>query len=52
MVVCKEGEFMASSISIKVVLHGKGGHGSAPHTAISPMGAVCDIYKALVTLPA
>lgn len=43
---------MASCGSIKIVLNGKGGHGSAPHNSVSPITAACDIYKALTALPA
>ena len=32
-----EGPFYASSDSIEIVIHGKGGHGAAPHQAIDPI---------------
>ena len=50
--MCKPGPFMASSVDIKIALEGQGGHGSAPHNSITPIGAACDIYKALTALPA
>ena len=50
--MCKPGDFMASVALIKIVITGQGGHGSAPHNSISPIGAACDIYKALTALPA
>ena len=43
---------MASVADIKIVITGRGGHGSAPHNSINPIGAACDIYKALTALPA
>ncbi len=49
-VMCKPGEMMASVCTLKITLLGKGGHGSAPHLAITPIGAACDIYEALTAL--
>ena len=50
--MCKPGPILASVTTIKIALEGQGGHGSAPHNSISPIGAACDIYKALTGLPA
>ncbi len=40
------GPIMASSYYIKLVVHGKGGHGGAPHTAINPISCAMDIMQA------
>lgn len=41
------GPLMASSYYFKISVHGKGGHGGAPHTAINPILAGIDMIKAL-----
>ncbi|NLY45686.1 MAG: amidohydrolase [Tissierella sp.] len=41
------GPLMASSYYFKLTVNGKGGHGGAPHTAISPILAGIDMIKAL-----
>ena len=51
MLAVQPGEMMASVACLKIVLNGKGGHGSSPHLSVTPIGAACDIYKALSTLP-
>jgi amidohydrolase len=33
----REGEFYASSDSIEVTIHGRGGHGAAPHLSVDPI---------------
>jgi len=42
-----EGPLMASSYYFKLVVNGKGGHGGAPHTTVSPIMAGIDMMKAL-----
>src|SRR5699024_5933542 len=37
---------MASSYYFIFVIHGKGGHGGAPHTAVDPISCATDIMKA------
>jgi amidohydrolase len=37
IIALREGPFYASSDSIEIAVHGKGGHGSAPHDAIDPI---------------
>ena len=46
----KEGSFMASSDSVTVTVHGRGGHGSAPHLAADPVVAAAHIVIALQTI--
>ena len=41
------GPLMASSYYFKLTVNGKGGHGGAPHTTISPILAGVDMIKAL-----
>ncbi len=41
------GPLMASSYYFKLTVNGKGGHGGAPHTTISPILAGIDMIKAL-----
>ena len=41
------GPLMASSYYFKLSINGKGGHGGAPHTAISPILAGIDMIKAI-----
>lgn len=41
------GPLMASSYYFKLTVNGKGGHGGAPHTAVSPIMAGIDMMKAL-----
>lgn len=40
------GPIMASSYYFKIVLHGKQGHGGAPHKAINPINAAAQIINA------
>ncbi|MGM0396156.1 MAG: M20 metallopeptidase family protein [Bacillota bacterium] len=41
------GPLMASSYYFKLIVNGKGGHGGAPHTAVSPIMAGIDMIKAM-----
>ena len=43
------GPIMASSYYFKVTIHGKGGHGGAPHTAINPIDAAAHVLEAIKT---
>ena len=43
------GPLMASSYYFKVTIHGVGGHGGAPHTAINPIDAAGHVLEAIKT---
>ena len=43
---------MASAGLIKIVIVGKGGHGSIPHANINPITPAALIYQSLINLPA
>jgi amidohydrolase len=43
----KGGSLMASSDTFQVVVHGRGGHASAPHLALDPIPVACEIVQAL-----
>ena len=43
---------MSSVALIKIVIEGKGGHGSAPHTNVNPITPATLIYQSLINLPA
>ncbi|MEA4893174.1 MAG: amidohydrolase [Peptococcaceae bacterium] len=44
------GPIMASSYYFKLIIHGRGGHGGAPHTAINPIDAAGHVLTAIKTL--
>lgn len=44
------GPMMAAADGFEIVLHGKGGHGGAPHRAIDPIAIGCEIHSALRTM--
>ena len=44
------GPIMASSYYFKLTIHGVGGHGGAPHTAINPIDAAGHVLSAIKTL--
>ncbi len=43
------GPLMASSYYFKVTIHGVGGHGGAPHTAVNPIDAAGHVLEAIKT---
>ena len=45
--VTRPGPFLASSDTVRVTVHGVGGHGAMPHLARSPVNAACAIIEAL-----
>ncbi|WP_017595597.1 M20 metallopeptidase family protein [Nocardiopsis potens] len=47
---CRGGTAMASADRLTVEVHGRGGHGSAPHTALDPVPAACEMVTALQTM--
>jgi len=44
------GPLMASSCYFKLTIHGRGGHGGAPHTAVNPIDTAGHILSAIKTL--
>lgn len=46
------GPIMASSYYFKLVIHGKGGHGGAPHMAIDPISCATNIMQTVQTMQA
>lgn len=46
------GPMMASSDTARITVHGRGGHGSAPHEALDPVPVACEIAIALQTMVA
>ena len=46
----RPGPEMASTDTIRVTVHGKGGHASAPHTALDPIVVAAEIVLALQTM--
>lgn len=49
-VTIQSGPVMAAKDSFRIVVHGKGGHGAAPHTAHDPIAASAAIYSSLQCL--
>lgn len=45
----RPGTMMASSDTLRVTVHGRGGHGAAPHGAADPVPAVAEVVTALQT---
>jgi len=48
-VATRPGPIMAASDGLFVTVHGRGGHGSAPHGALDPVPAACEMVLALQT---
>lgn len=46
----RPGPLMAGSNELEVVVHGRGGHGSQPHTSLDPVPALLEIGQALQTM--
>lgn len=46
----KSGAFMSASDDLKVVVRGRGGHGSTPHRANDPVVAIAEIVTALQSM--
>ncbi|WP_433297869.1 amidohydrolase [Pseudonocardia sp. CA-142604] len=46
------GVFMAAADSLRITVHGRGGHGSAPHTTIDPVVIAASIVMRLQTIVA
>ncbi|MCC9308831.1 M20 family metallopeptidase [Kitasatospora sp. RB6PN24] len=48
-VAVRRGTAMAAADQLRVVVRGRGGHGSAPHAALDPVPAACEAVTALQT---
>ncbi|MCP2338608.1 M20 metallopeptidase family protein [Actinomadura rupiterrae] len=48
--VSRPGPILAASDQVSVVVRGRGGHGSSPHTAKDPVPALCAMVTALQTM--
>ncbi|WP_412175194.1 M20 metallopeptidase family protein [Kitasatospora griseola] len=46
----RPGPIMAASDTLRVVVRGRGGHGSSPHLALDPVPVACEAVLALQTL--
>ncbi|MFD8058945.1 M20 family metallopeptidase [Streptomyces cyaneofuscatus] len=46
----RPGPMLAASDAVEVTVHGRGGHGSSPHSATDPVPAMCAMVTALQTL--
>jgi amidohydrolase len=46
----RAGTVMAAADTLRVTVHGRGGHGSQPHRAADPVPAACEIVLALQTM--
>jgi hippurate hydrolase len=47
---CKAGPLAASADTLNIEVRGRGGHASAPHLALDPIPAACEIALALQTM--
>jgi hippurate hydrolase len=47
LVASRAGTLMAAADTLKVTVHGRGGHGSQPHHAADPVPAACEMVLAL-----
>lgn len=50
VVASRPGTLMASADTIRVTVHGQGGHGSTPHRALDPVPVVCEAVLALQSM--
>jgi len=46
----RPGPILASADTIEAVIHGRGGHASAPHDCLDPIPIACEIVQALQTM--
>jgi len=49
VVATRSGPILASGDTLEVVIHGRGGHASAPHDCLDPIPIACEIVQALQT---
>ena len=45
----RPGPILASGDTIEALIHGRGGHASAPHDCLDPIPIACEIVQALQT---
>lgn len=50
MVGTRPGPILASADTIEALIHGRGGHASAPHDCLDPIPIACEIVQAFQTL--
>ncbi|MFG2819509.1 M20 family metallopeptidase [Kitasatospora sp. NPDC048365] len=50
LVTTRPGPVLAACDTLRVVLRGRGGHGSSPHLALDPVPAVCEAVLALQSM--
>jgi hippurate hydrolase len=50
LVVSRPGPMLAGSDEVRIVVHGRGGHGSMPHLALDPVPVAAEIVLALQTM--
>ncbi len=49
-ILTRSGPIMASSDTVNITIHGKGGHASRPHLTIDPVVVACNLVVALQTI--
>jgi len=49
VVATRPGPILASGDTLEAVIHGRGGHASAPHDCLDPIPVACEIVQALQT---
>ncbi|HYB42464.1 MAG TPA: M20 family metallopeptidase [Candidatus Methylomirabilis sp.] len=49
VVATRPGAILASGDTLEMVIHGRGGHASAPHDCLDPIPIACEIVQALQT---
>lgn len=52
IIVSRPGALLASADTLKVTIHGRGGHGAMPHDCLDPIPVACEIVTALQTFVA
>jgi amidohydrolase len=50
LLASRPGPLMAAADTLRVTVHGRGGHGSQPHAAADPIPAACEIVLALQSM--
>ncbi|MEU4115261.1 M20 family metallopeptidase [Kitasatospora sp. NPDC028055] len=50
VVATRPGPVLAASDTLRATLHGRGGHGSSPHSALDPVPALCETVLALQSM--
>jgi len=50
LLASRPGPIMAAADTLRITVHGRGGHGSQPHRAADPIPAACEIVLALQSM--